>query len=419
MSTTTARVIVLLGLLPTIAGAATITVDAGGAGDFTTIQEAVDAAANLDTVLVYPGTYTDVHEAEVCHDPVMLNVHFAKNIVLKSSHGPGSTIVDGEGSTAYGIVALPDPLIGSTLPPQVVEGFTVTNGGDAPYFASMGIVVPDGEAVGNTCTGYGAGLSSDIVCYPTGIPDGGRGRSGATMVGNTCAYNTWGIVLGHGDQLECSATVTDNVLEYNDVGILVGEHFNYHNWTGTVDIHENTIRDNGTGVRISAPQSWDGWANLIGNEISGNTKGILARSKGISSYRGTIYLLMERNIVSDNSEIGVEFYAGTCCPQSSPPTVDAVLGGSLEAANDIHGSPVNFKAHALEDIGYVQVAGGYNYWGSTLCVDFVPSFVVDEHDDVSFDFLPFTDESHTLIFDECESNPTEPRTWGSIKAMYR
>ncbi len=405
-------------LVPTLARATVITVDGGGGADYTTIQDAVDAAANLDTVLVYPGVYTDVHYEEVCYDSVYLNVHFAKNIVLRSADGPDATVIDGLGTTAYGVVALSDPDIGGTLPPQVVEGFTVMNGGPAPYFTSMGIVVAGGEARGNVVTGYGAGLSSDIVCNPTGIPDGLRQRSNATMIDNVCEFNEWGIVLGHGDEQECDATVSGNIVEGNTVGILVGEHFNFHNWTGTVDIADNTVRGNETGVRIAAPVYWEGWANVIGNEISGNTTGISVLSSGPSYYRGTIHVLMERNVVSNNTEIGVTFRAGTWHP-SSPPGVDAVVGGSLEAANDFYGSPVNLRASVWGDCGNIGISGGYNFWGSVLCADFAPLFDVEEDDGVQFEFLPFTDESHSLIYEDCEASATQPVTWGRLKALYR
>jgi hypothetical protein len=71
---------ILTGLcVPTAARAATIRVPA----DAATIQQAIDAAAAGDTVLVAPGTYVE-------------NIHFrGKAITVESEQGPAVTIIDG------------------------------------------------------------------------------------------------------------------------------------------------------------------------------------------------------------------------------------------------------------------------------------------------------------------------------------
>lgn len=87
-----------------------------GSGDFTTIQEGIDASVNADTVLVYPGTYYE-----------NLNMN-EKNITLGSlelttgnSQYMNSTIIDGQ--RLLSCIEIQDISIGATI-----RGFTIQNG---------------------------------------------------------------------------------------------------------------------------------------------------------------------------------------------------------------------------------------------------------------------------------------------------
>ena len=52
-------------------------------GDYPTIQQAIDASINGDTVLVAPGTYKETFDYK------------QKAITVKSSNGPFETVIDG------------------------------------------------------------------------------------------------------------------------------------------------------------------------------------------------------------------------------------------------------------------------------------------------------------------------------------
>jgi serine protease len=94
---------------------ALITVDASATirhvpADYPTIQQAIDAAVNGDTVLVAPGTYVE-------------NISFlGKAITVTSESGAQSTLIDGHRV---------DSVVRFTSqegPSSVLNGFTITNG---------------------------------------------------------------------------------------------------------------------------------------------------------------------------------------------------------------------------------------------------------------------------------------------------
>ncbi|MBP2030455.1 nitrous oxidase accessory protein NosD [Methanohalophilus levihalophilus] len=73
-------VVILLLLTGSSAATETINVDDSGGADHTTIQAAINAAATGDTILVYPGTYTE-------------NVVVNKTVNLTSTSGASVTHV--------------------------------------------------------------------------------------------------------------------------------------------------------------------------------------------------------------------------------------------------------------------------------------------------------------------------------------
>lgn len=136
------------------AAAATINVPT----DYATIQGAIDAASNGDTVLVAPGTYSE-------------NINFrGKAIVLASTAGPGATTIDGR--------LAPRPVVtfaSGEDSRSVVTGFTLKNGYadfDARY--TGGGVYVDGSSPiirGNVITENSAGSTGGGVGVRQGSPE--------------------------------------------------------------------------------------------------------------------------------------------------------------------------------------------------------------------------------------------------------
>lgn len=98
-----------------------ITVDDDGPADYSTIQEAIDAAKDGDEVLVAPGRYTNPKDLFGDFDQQVVDLA-GKAIRLHSSHGPEVTIVDGQG------IQRCISCRSAEGPETEIIGFTFTNG---------------------------------------------------------------------------------------------------------------------------------------------------------------------------------------------------------------------------------------------------------------------------------------------------
>ncbi len=111
---------------------------------YATIQLAIDAAADLDIVMVAPGVYLE-------------NISIiGKSVSLVSSDGPANTILDGyENGT---VVAIDDAGL------SVLSGFTITNGygtfglGGGVDFRNCSLIIRNCRIVNNNAVEHGGGL---------------------------------------------------------------------------------------------------------------------------------------------------------------------------------------------------------------------------------------------------------------------
>jgi len=156
-------------------------------GDHGTIQAAIDAAWDGDTVLVAPGSYPE-------------NIDFlGKAITVKSSDGAGVTTIDG----------------GYPSDPNHASVVTFANG-EGPDSVLDGFELEDGT--GTLVAGFycGGGI------YVTG-------GSSPTIIDNTIAYNVahWGAGIAvelYSDPLIANCTLTRNVAIAYGGGIWIGDH---------------------------------------------------------------------------------------------------------------------------------------------------------------------------------------------------
>ena len=83
---------------------------ADGSGDYQTIQSAIDISKNRDSILVFPGYYSE-------------NIDFqGKSIIVLSNSGPDSTTIDGneDGTVVY--------INDGDLDLTKIKGFSIQNG---------------------------------------------------------------------------------------------------------------------------------------------------------------------------------------------------------------------------------------------------------------------------------------------------
>jgi predicted outer membrane repeat protein len=228
------------------AAGATLHVDVAGGGRFTSLQAALDAAANGDQIQVAPGTYTE-----------SINFH-GKAVRLYSSAGAALTIIDGAGS--YHVVQC----VSGEGAGTVLEGFTITGGnanGDCPDYRGAGMynvqtspTVTDCIFRGNAATDSGGGMCNlfsdatvtrcaftdnagggmyNLECNPivthctfTGNSGGGMCNvessptvSDCTFTGNS-AYQGGGLYTGGGSPTVSNSTFTGNSAEFWGGGLL-------------------------------------------------------------------------------------------------------------------------------------------------------------------------------------------------------
>ncbi len=169
--------------------------------DYGTIQGAIDASFNNDTIIVSPGTYVE-------------NIRFGgRNIILASlfyltgdQSYISSTIIDGNGSGS--VVTLQSGEDGTS----VISGFTLRNG----YSGSGG---------GIYCCNSGAIIQYNIICQNTAYHEyGGNGggiaceHSSPTIMGNIITENISNGVGGGISFIYSNARVINNILIGNSSG---------------------------------------------------------------------------------------------------------------------------------------------------------------------------------------------------------
>jgi hypothetical protein len=355
--------LVLAAGLAAAVNADTICVCWDGSGDYLTIQEGIDAAADGDEVVVCDGTYTGSGNKD-------LDFH-GKAITVRSASGdPGACIIDCEndGRGFY--------FHSGETNDAIVAGLTITNGhaydGAGVYcYGSSPTIVNCAITANATVWGGGGG----VRCYgdsPT--------ISNCTITGNTADYNGGGICCDPGSPTICNCTISGNAAEYFGGGVQAEESdVTIINCT----ITENTVSGKGGGVSCLY-----GTASIANCTITTNT----------AHAAGGIYCCQNRPTISDCVIMGdtaVLRGGGVHCCVSNPTLTNCTI--SRNSANDggavyCWGSSPTLtncilRGDAPEEvcleggdplISYCDVQGGWPGWQN---IDADPLFVDPDNGD--------------------------------------
>lgn len=244
-------------MMSSTVSAATITVDDSGSGDHTIIQAAINAANDSDTILVYPGIYTE-------------NVDVNKELTIKSQTGnPDDTVVQANVSN--------DHVFNVTSNNVTIKGFNISGANDAKV---AGIYLDEA----NTCTIANNSLSSNyygIYVY----------YSNNSTINDNSAYlnKDSGLRLTNSN----NNVVNNNTANLNNIfGIHV---INTHPHSNYNVLNNNSVSNNEYGIHLGATYN----NTLINNIAFLNTDSGIYLGKGQEN-------ILKNNIVHSNGFIGIQ-----------------------------------------------------------------------------------------------------------------
>ena len=253
------------------AHAAVWTVDDDGAdfpsADFTDIQSAVDAAANGDEVLVYPGTYRGA-------GTWVVELGYQQSIWLHSVGGAAVTIIDGQfARTCYRNYFGDSTLEGFTL----TNGYAIVDGGGAKLY---GGTIKDCIITGNSADENGGG----VLCgYNTSVTiEGCTVTENGGHKGGGVAVEEYGIV-----------TISDCTLS-NNTAQFYGGGF-YGKLSNNVTMNNCTIAGN-IAVRDGGGLCGDTGSNVIMNNCN-------ITSNAASRDGGGLFLYDNATATANNCDI--------------------------------------------------------------------------------------------------------------------
>ena len=286
--------------------------------DYPSIQGAIDAASNNDTVIVRPGTYVEC-------------INFlGKAIFLQSEEGPEVTLIDGN---QQGSVVL---FINNETSTSVLDGFTVKNGigtlppGENRYYGGgircyesspriINNIVTANSVMGGSSAGVGGGIlcwdlspniSNNTIFNNEAFFGGGVFCAyGSSVVSNNniiSNYSTYGggIGCGEGSPIIENNFITENHANYGGGGIDC-------NSTVQASIQNNTITRNYSNWGVGIAMEFDELSIITNNIISANSaSGVGASGGGLAVIHNSVTYVINNTIVGNTVSYNSNYNGG-------------------------------------------------------------------------------------------------------------
>ena len=362
--------------------------------DYPTIQGAIDASINGDTILVEPGSYVE-------------NIDFkGKAITVESTEGPTYTLIDGgcPKNQDKGSVVTFDS---GEVADSILCGFTLTNGkgtlygtyylGGGVYCMNTSPILNNNIIEGNDTTGSNSGCGGGIFIK----------MSSATVTGNTIRLNKSN--SGAGLNIQDSSAVISNNKIYNNDAIYGGGGIEAGDGDTSLFINNiiamNTANHGGGGIYfvensptvINTTLYFNSSAN--GNEIKcySNVNLTIANSIIWNSFSGCSIYLYDKNGPSSLT-ISHSDVSGGKSAVSKTSSCTLNWGPGMIDANPMFIDPADYDFH-IQYISPCSNAGdksisqlpAYDFEGDPRIVDGIPDMGADEfyrHLYLTGDFVP-------------------------------
>jgi PGF-pre-PGF domain-containing protein len=279
-------ILVLNGTAAATSVPSTLYVDAEGNGNYTTIQAAVNNSSSGDTILVYPGTYTE-----------NVNVSVANISILSYSGNPEDTIVKRLNVLSHNFKI--------TANNVTISGFNITGAGSTGIYMSG---FSGANITNNKLSGVGCGVQIES-------------SSRCNLVNNTVTDSA-----DHGFYLSSSSncTLTNNTIsDISDKGI-------YLQSSSNCTLANNTVSDTSFhGIYIYYSDNCTLDSNAVSNTPSYGiliesspycnlTSNTILNTDACSIYlHYSNYCTLDNNTVSNSYEDGIYLYYSSSCTLTS------------------------------------------------------------------------------------------------------